>query len=201
MKRNQWLTAAVAALTLALQPTTSVAGPYISIDGGAFMLGDLDVNNLGLNVDSGYGLNFAVGLRSESGFGIELQTGYYTNDFAGDFSLFGSRVDVQGDIRTIPLFVNANYKASLIGPLAIELGAGAGVFFGSTDISASASIGGRTFSVSQSENTAEFSLQGLAGLHLDLGANVALKAGYRYFRFFESELNGHFVGGGLVINF
>jgi opacity protein-like surface antigen len=48
---------------------------------------------------------------------------------------------------------------------------------------------------------AEFSIQGLAGLHLDLGSNIALKAGYRYYRLFESEINGHFLGGGLVINF
>jgi opacity protein-like surface antigen len=201
MKRNQWLTVAAAALTLALQPTSTQAGPYISIDGGAFLFGDVDFNDIGLGVDTGYGINVALGFRGESGFGVELQSGYYSNDFSGDFGLFGTRVNIDGDVSTVPLFVNANYKGTLIGPLAIELGAGAGVLFGSTDASATATFGGRTFRVSESENSAEFSIQGLAGLHLDLGSNIALKAGYRYYRLFESEINGHFLGGGLVINF
>jgi opacity protein-like surface antigen len=201
MKPNQWLTVAAAALTLALQPTSSHAGPYIAIDGGAFMFGDLDVNDIGVGVDTGYGINFALGFRGESGFGVELQSGYYSNDFSGDFGLLGTRVNIDGDVSTVPLFVNANYKGTLIGPLSIELGAGAGVIFTSIDASATANFGGRTFRVNESESTSEFGLQGLAGLHLDLGSNIALKAGYRYYRLIDSEVNGHFVGGGLVINF
>jgi len=201
MKINKWLTLGVASIALALQPTQSHAGAYLAVDGGAFILGDLDFNNLRVGMEDGYGFNLAIGARGDSGLGLEIQSGYYTNDFSGSLNVLGSNVNLRGDITSIPLFVNATYKADLIGPLAVELGAGVGIIFSTVEGSASARVAGRTIRVGGKETGSEFGIQGLAGLHLGLGSAIALKAGYRYFRFVDSELNAHFIGAGLVFNF
>jgi opacity protein-like surface antigen len=146
-------------------------------------------------------VNVAFGHRFDSGFAPELQTGYYNADYSVGTQISGVAVEAGGNLDLVPVFVNGSFELRMLGPLSLELGGGAGMVYHSVDISATARGFGRQVTIRDSDSGWQFGLQGMAGLNLALGPNLALKAGYRLLYVTDDAATGHLLSGGLTFKF
>jgi opacity protein-like surface antigen len=186
MKKATFLALAFGLAAASSQASTT----YLAIDGGAFILDDI----AGVNVETGYGINAAVGFQMNANTALEIQTGYYQADM--DDMLSG--ISVSGDVTLIPVLANVKYAVKLTDAAALDLGAGVGAFYGEAD--ATAGLAG--FTASASSDGWEFGAQALAGISFKLSESMDLNLNYRFLYIGQDdEVTGHFVGGGLTFRF
>jgi OmpA-OmpF porin, OOP family len=197
-------------------PQGGTSGAYISVDGGALLVNDVDFDygsifGIGLDgkfeFDTGFAVNLAAGYRFDSGIALELQAGYYQADYQSNFNanIIDRFASIDGSIEIVPVFTTIKYDIRLTDSVSLELGAGVGAAYGQID--AVGSLLG-TAIASSSDDSWELVYQGMAGFNFKLSNNIDLKAGYRFLGmsnfgddFSDNDLNAHYIGGGLNIRF
>lgn len=185
--------ACLSTFALAAPALQAEGGPYFTLDGGALFT-DFDFGVGGIDADTGFGINAAIGHTfADYAMSLELNGGYYSADYGGSLS----GVSIGGDVELVPIMANAKFDLPLAGPVSLELGAGVGIVYATIDATASAF--GRTLSASDDDWS--FGFQGLGGLNVDVAENVSLKAGYRFFYADGGDILGHYVGGGVTVRF
>ena len=192
MKTRSLLLGAAASLSLASAANaTHVNGYYVSLEGGANWVEDLDVvqlrdpdpagggvlSNATFSVDTGWAVMATVGHGFANNFRVELEVGYRNNH---------TTLPTEAELEEWSAMVNVLYDIPLTERLSLSVGAGAGADFANLNIGV----------LSFDEDQWSFAYQGIAGLNYSLSDRLDLFANYRYFRVSEPEFEGRAVFAG-----
>jgi len=189
---------------------SSTGGWYLGVRGSALWLEDIgyltttSLGSVGLEAsfDVGWGVTIPFGYEFANGFGLGASVGYYTAGIDEISVLHRGRhigdVDLDADVTTVPLLLNASYSFRLSETLSLTLGAGAGVAWSELEIDR---VGGRNFDLST--DGWDFSFQGFGSFNFSVSRSADLTLGYRYIQTEtdEDSLQGHNLEAGVVIKF
>ncbi len=168
------------------------AGWFYDVSAGGLWLQDFDVSSgVKGNFDTGFGANLELGYHLGNGLGFGVDLGYYHADF-GSVQGFGQNIDINGDIKLVPILGNLHYDVKLGGGFSLNLAAGIGGVYQSTSVSGVGSA-----NVSASEDSWELGFQGLAGFSYHISDGVSLGVGYRYINVGGADVEGHMIQGSL----
>ena len=166
-------------------PVASPGGLYVSIFGGAAILGDVDYT--GSNgatgetfFDTGYNVDAALGYDLGNGLSLEAQVGYFSAAQTGGTYVnppIDTDVPVTGTGSVLYGMVNAWYGVDL-GGITPFIGGGVGV----ASVTLDSTYTGPLFAASTFEDTAvTYAAQIGGGVSLAVAENIDLVGRYRYF--------------------
>jgi opacity protein-like surface antigen len=150
------------------------------------------IENVEVDVDSGLGWNIDLGFRLSETFALELESGYYRNDFggfkSGEFTTltFGSTAVVggSGDFTQIPIFLNAQWDVPLSQAGSgtawmLSLFAGAGAVNVGADLDDIAALGVPGVTAALDGSGWGAAVQFGVGVHAEFAPGFHVGAGYR----------------------
>jgi len=201
MKKSVLLFLCCLASTGMLVSTAFAAtGPYLSVQGGATWVQDADFDYdlpapFSISGESEFETGFNAGVSAGYDFGparLEAEIVYRENDFdtlEATLSGFGPpldgtfRGDVDGEVNSTSLMVNAFWDIENETPVTPYLGAGLGL--------ANVEVDGDDF---DKDDDTVFAYQFAAGIAVALTPNLSLDLGYRYFATDDPEFDDDLVG-------
>ena len=175
-------------------PPVAPNGPgwFWDVSAGGLWLQDLSVaGGYNANFDTGFGANLELGYNLGNGFGIGADVGYYHADI-GTLSGRGLNLDINGDVKFIPILLTAHYDIKLTDALSFNVGGGLGGVYSSTSLS-----GVSNFNTSASDDTFDLGIQAQAGFSYHISDGTSIGVGYRYINVGASDLQGHLIQGSL----
>lgn len=187
----------------AMMATSSIAqaAPPVAPDGPGWFwdvsAGGLWLENISIaggynaNFDTGIGANLELGYNLGNGFGLGANVGYYHADMAS-FSGRGNNVNLNGDVKFVPMLLTAHYDIKLTDALSFNLGGGLGGAYASASVSGIDNI-----DVSASDDTFDLAIQAQAGFSYHISDGTSIGVGYRYINVGASDLQGHLIQGSL----
>lgn len=183
--------ATAAAVAFASPALAQVSPNYVQLNVGSGVAGTADigasVDDLGsasydLDLDPGFFISAAAGAAMPTGFALEGEVVYFTND--GDTQeiedLTGESVEASAE--TLGLLVNANYRFATSGTIQPYVGAGVG--YGKVEYDVD-ELGG-------SDDDNGFMWQLKAGVTFAMANSTTWDIGYRYVRSPEYEVSDDF---------
>ena len=162
--------------------TTALAGPYLSLNGGAVWVDDSDLSGGDfdgeLSYDAGYVVNAAFGNAYANGVRAELELAYRQSDI-DELSIDGwDSGSVDGDVSAVAGMVNAYYDFDTGSEFKPFIGAGLGY----ASVELDADDGG-------SEDDGVFAYQLMAGVGFAVSKQVSLDLQYRFFATEDPEFD------------
>jgi opacity protein-like surface antigen len=183
---------AQAAPVVPIPSTPATSGWYYDVSAGALWLSDISIDGgYSAGFDTGIGANLELGCNLGNGLGIGVDVGYYHADLS-TISGRGLNIDLNGDVKFVPVLLTAHYDVKLTDALSFNAGAGIGGAYTSTSISG---IGG--LNVSASDDSWELTFQAQAGFSYALTDATSVGVGYRYINVGATDLQGHLIQGSL----
>jgi opacity protein-like surface antigen len=189
--------ATVVMVGLSASLSLAAVGPYLTLQGGATWLEDADIDfdgipssDFSIEAEFDTGVNAGVAVGFDYGQArLEAEFVYRQNDFdkftGHDFGdAFEDRAD--GDISATSMMVNAYWDLPTGGPMTPYLGGGVG--FANVSWNEVEDEGLEV--VDDDDNV--FAYQLAAGIAFEVGPNLALDLGYRYFATEDPELEDNF---------
>ncbi len=168
------------------------AGWYYDISAGGLWLEDLSIaGGYNSNFDTGWGANMELGYKLGNGLGLGVDVGYYHADM-GTLSGRGVNVDINGDVKVVPILLTARYDFKLTDALSFNLGAGIGGAYSSASLS-----GVGNLDISASDDSWDLVFQAQAGFSYHISDGTSIGVGYRYLNVGASDLQGHMIQGSL----
>lgn len=162
----------VVTLLLAVSATSALAaGPYIGVSGGASMVHDSDISELGLSgtvsYDTGFGFNVNAGYDFDP-VRVEFEFGYKNAD-VDKIELLGISVPItNSDLTVMSYMVNGYYDFKNSSAFTPYVGAGLGLVYGELDDNGV-----------NSDDTV-FGYQVIVGAAYNFNKNFALDLSYRF---------------------
>jgi opacity protein-like surface antigen len=173
--------------------SSSDAGWYFGLNGGALWLDDASVGGANVEFDTGWGAHGVLGYRYGNGLSAGLSAGY-----------LGAELDstgVSGDLHMVPITVNGAFTIRLIENLHFYLGAGLGIAWSELDLN---SIGGSQ--IDASTDDWNFVWQARAGFSYAVSDALSVNIGYRFVNVLDGvggfdDARGHMAEAGLKFRF
>jgi opacity protein-like surface antigen len=173
--------------------SSSDAGWYFGLNGGALWLDDASVGGANVEFDTGWGAHGVLGYRYGNGLSAGLSAGY-----------LGAELDstgVSGDLHMVPITVNGAFTIRLIENLHFYLGAGLGIAWSELDLN---SIGGSH--IDASTDDWNFVWQARAGFSYEVSDALSVNIGYRFVNVLDGvggfdDARGHMAEAGLKFRF
>lgn len=162
----------VVALLLAVSATSALAaGPYIGVSGGASMVHDSDISELGLtgtvSYDTGFGFNVNAGYNFDP-VRVEFEFGYKKAD-VDKLEMLGISVPItNSELTVMSYMVNGFYDFKNTSAFTPYVGAGLGMVYGELDDNGV-----------NSDDTV-FGYQVIVGAAYNFNKNFALDLSYRF---------------------
>jgi opacity protein-like surface antigen len=168
------------------------AGWYYDVSAGGLWLQDLSIaGGYHSNFDTGWGANLELGYNLGNGLGLGLDVGYYHADM-GTLSGRGTKVDINGDVKIVPILLTVRYDIKLTESFSFNLGAGIGGVYDSAGLS-----GVGNLNISDSDDSWDLGFQAQAGFSYHISDGTSIGVGYRYLNVGASDLQGHMIQGSL----
>jgi len=189
-------------------------GPYLTLSGTVNMYEDIDLMDVSthldpiiqswgsyLNIDSGLGFNHSIGYSFGNAFSMEVefssQGGKFGRACSSAGCAEGQKSNLDGDIETKSLLVNAIHYFNSSEPLSPYVGYGVGTAFHEATL----------YEHDDGAQTT-FAYQFKTGLELQLNQHIDLLMGYRFFTtdepnfgFFRGGVTTHSLEAGIKYNF
>lgn len=176
------------------------AGWYFGLNGGFLWMDDVDVGNVNLDFDTGWGAMGAMGYQFGNGFGLGLGAGYLRGEFES-VSGYGHQLGVSADLHMVPLTVNGSYTLSLTDSLGLYFGGGLGAAWNELNADSIEGVG-----VNAKASDWGFAWQARAGLGYEVSPGLVLNLGYRFINVAEGagdsqDVTGHMAEAGFKVRF
>jgi opacity protein-like surface antigen len=173
--------------------SSSDAGWYFGLNGGALWLDDASIGRADVEFDTGWGAHGVLGYNYGNGLSAGLSAGY----LGGEFDSTG----VSGDLHMVPITVNGSCTMRLIENLHFYIGAGLGVAWSELDLT---SVGGRR--IDASTDDWNFVWQARAGFAYLISDALSVNIGYRFVNVLDGvggfdDARGHMAEAGLKFRF
>ncbi|RJF87322.1 OmpA family protein [Oleomonas cavernae] len=191
MRITLGLVSAAALMVAASAAHADRVGPYLSAFGGYVIQPDLEISSGGadgeLSTDNGWAAGGAMGYD----FGrprVEAEVTYRRNE-ADEISSGGATVDVDGNLSSLAVMINALYDFENSSRFTPYIGAGIGAaWVYANDIGVP---GARV-----DDDDVVFAYQGIAGVKVAVTGGLSLFVDYRYFATLDPEFDAP--GGGTI---
>ncbi|MEQ9815278.1 MAG: outer membrane beta-barrel protein, partial [Azospirillaceae bacterium] len=162
-----------------VDPGNEARGWYLGVAGGGNFVEDLDlrINDTltgGLDVNEGWAVLGSAGYGFESGFRVELETGYRSNDIGELDNADGTTSATRGSLDTVTIM--GNVLLDLRNPTRFTPYIGIGV--GAANTAMELFDAGGTLLVD--DDSWNFAFQGIVGVALAITNNLSLTLDYRY---------------------